>query len=601
MHIDHAQSPPGVIESRQLVYKSNTLRRLLYVAILVLGGAIARYLHVPWYLCAPLLAFTLAKACATVSLHGRRVETHPDMLCLVYSSNVTRIKWDDIRLIYFTMPSSGILLSLPLVFYQSIASRIRAIPYQTPPAGWLAIIQSCFAGAPILQIQTAPEAASGAKKFVFCIGLTLLDVRLLEVEGKVRVAKAPFAFNLEGLKTKYQEIAGLHKIGHDAYRAGKLTEAEHALTRAIKICGEIGDFDSLRMSLAYLGDILINLGKLHNALEYTLQSLSLAKSLGEIRGEATCWLHLGRIQFELGNMQVDKWRAELNRLIEHNWVLPYEDGVEIVADAIECHIQAYQLYRRTKTWLFAARTLGNLGMALQIFGEHELARRYHERALGFYRLTRDIEGQLRELGGIADCYFEMGHYADAVRHYEAALRLGPKTKGGIPEDLCGLALSLQKRAGIYGHTLRVKELLDRALRLANALGPLTLYVVHDRRGQVFELLQKPRRAYQEYEQSIQVIEQVRRSLVEDPEKIGFFNEQKMEVYKRIINVCHFTLSEAKEAFNYVERARSRAFLDLLERSLREAVSASADPDARWPLAEGSPLSCVEVNTCLKNV
>ncbi|MEI8175090.1 MAG: hypothetical protein WCG28_04025, partial [bacterium] len=57
---------------------------------------------------------------------------------------------------------------------------------------------------------------------------------------------------------------------------------------------------------------------------------------------------------------------------------------------------------------------------------------------------------------------------------------------------------------------------------------------------------------------------VRRRLRRDEERLSFFGSSKGNVYALLIAILHDYLKRDSEALEYVERSRSRAFLDVLE-------------------------------------
>jgi len=83
----------------------------------------------------------------------------------------------------------------------------------------------------------------------------------------------------------------------------------------------------------------------------------------------------------------------------------------------------------------------------------------------------------------------------------------------------------------------------------------------------YEKLGELDKAREHYQRAIAVMEDVRARLGGEEEKAGFFQD-KIEVYKKLIGLLlDPRLKDAKfnaaEAFHYTERARARAFLDLL--------------------------------------
>ena len=63
--------------------------------------------------------------------------------------------------------------------------------------------------------------------------------------------------------------------------------------------------------------------------------------------------------------------------------------------------------------------------------------------------------------------------------------------------------------------------------------------------------------------AVEGIESVRGRLNLDEEKLTFFGEDKGALYVHLVKLLHAELKRAAEALEYVERARSRLFLDQL--------------------------------------
>jgi len=80
-----------------------------------------------------------------------------------------------------------------------------------------------------------------------------------------------------------------------------------------------------------------------------------------------------------------------------------------------------------------------------------------------------------------------------------------------------------------------------------------------------------------YKQAINIFEHIRSSIKTETSKIGFVGD-KQEVYERIIKIL-ITEKRVKEAFEYSEKARARALVDLLAQRFEGAFSQYADSEA----------------------
>jgi len=67
----------------------------------------------------------------------------------------------------------------------------------------------------------------------------------------------------------------------------------------------------------------------------------------------------------------------------------------------------------------------------------------------------------------------------------------------------------------------------------------------------------------DYQACIRYIESVRGRLVTAGHRAGYFSTARMVAYQQIVLLLHREFGRSGEALEYVERSRSRAFLDQL--------------------------------------
>jgi len=105
-------------------------------------------------------------------------------------------------------------------------------------------------------------------------------------------------------------------------------------------------------------------------------------------------------------------------------------------------------------------------------------------------------------------------------------------------------------------------LFEKSLKFANE-GGLTadLWQIHYKIGKVKEKEGKFDEAYHNYKKSIEVIENLR-ELVKLPERREGFLKNKIDVYTSMVMLC-LKLKDVSKAFEYVERSKSRVFVDML--------------------------------------
>ena len=114
-------------------------------------------------------------------------------------------------------------------------------------------------------------------------------------------------------------------------------------------------------------------------------------------------------------------------------------------------------------------------------------------------------------------------------------------------------------------TTLAKQLCDTALKdLSNLESPTLLYQAELLNGEIERALGNIDAAYQAYGRARESVERLRGSLRGEELKIAFF-ENKLEVYENLVDLCLRRSNSSDEAFGYIEQAKSRALMDLMNR------------------------------------
>ncbi len=240
---------------------------------------------------------------------------------------------------------------------------------------------------------------------------------------------------------------------------------------------------------------------------------------------------------------------------------------------------------------------GELGRAANE-GFQELGFGYEAaKALGFAAIASSRQGQAFEAVKLFARAKEMfvrdqnQVWPSLIDLYEALVLF---TEGRLFEArrLCTAALDFFRNSPMRGKAVLAELLLARlALRLGDnqlakqhcgtALSDLTnldsptlIYQAEFLLGEVERVTGNEDAAYDAYCRGRAAVERLRSSLRGEELKIAFF-ENKLEVYERLVDICLRRQNSFEEAFAYIEQAKSRTLLDLLNQPVH--VQASADP------------------------
>lgn len=181
--------------------------------------------------------------------------------------------------------------------------------------------------------------------------------------------------------------------------------------------------------------------------------------------------------------------------------------------------------------------------------------------------------KMRVLLGLGALYQENGDHARALELTRSALKIAQQTGVAVPE---GNSWNLLGR--IYfsmSDVAQAAEAHRRALDIGGRTNtPQVVWNALAGMAAVFEKQGKVELAAQHYQQAIDTIEDVRSRIGISEDRASFLAD-KVEIYKKLIGLL-IASKRNVEAFHCVERARARAFLDLLAEAKVDVENAAPD-------------------------
>jgi len=258
-----------------------------------------------------------------------------------------------------------------------------------------------------------------------------------------------------------------------------------------------------------------------------------------------------------------------------------------------CNLDLSEIYLE----LNLSAEAGELGRAANA-GFHELGFGYEAaKALGFAAIAASRQGQAFEAVKLFARAKEMfvrdqnRVWPSLIDLYEALVLF---TEGRLFEArrLCAAAHEFFRTSSMRGKSVLAELLLARiALRLSdtglakqhcgaalkdltNLDSPTLLYQAEFLMGEVERAIGNEDAAYESYSRARAAVERLRSSLRGEELKIAFF-ENKLEVYESLVDICLRRQNSFEEAFAYIEQAKSRTLMDLLNQPVH--VPSAADP------------------------
>ncbi|MDQ2997597.1 MAG: tetratricopeptide repeat protein, partial [Chloroflexota bacterium] len=247
------------------------------------------------------------------------------------------------------------------------------------------------------------------------------------------------------------------------------------------------------------------------------------------------------------------------------------EAIQLYDQALHLAIESLAIFRKLGDSHREGHALYDIGMYALRLGRWEVAQSHFQEAITLYEALHN-QAVLAYLYWGRGLLFHL--FGDEVESEAAYLR-AQTTAETKADGQTALALDIFFQLGfLYQTQGRWDQALleyDRALEFAHQLrNQYSAYLVHYRRGNVFERQGRLGEAFAAYAEAIEGIETLRDATDAEEIKIGLLGTAQ-QAYESMVLLC-LALDRPAEAFHYVERARSRAFLDLLAKK-----QALADP------------------------
>jgi len=379
-----------------------------------------------------------------------------------------------------------------------------------------------------------------------------------------------------------------NNVGNIFHRQDRFQEALACYERAYQQLLPYGDSEELAAALSNLAMCLITLNQFARALATYEQARALCGEdkmpllraqadyniayLYYLRGEhsqAIEMLHAARRRCQASG---DRYHFALCHLDLAEIYLELNLSGEARDMAHEGQLQFQKLgmgYEEAKCQAYEAMAWSQLGKAV--------------RALDLFRETRAKLVREKNLvwPSLIDLYqalvlFNEGRLFESQRL--CAQAVGFFDQSFLPGKAVLCHLLLARLSLRQGNPAAARKDCDLALqRLAGSEAPVLHHQARFLLGEIQGACGDMAEAYESYQQARQSLEALRSSLRSEELKISFMKD-RLEVYERLVEICLGDLSPpdaAREAFGYIELAKSRSLAELLMREGRSTLAGEA--------------------------
>ncbi|HSE41059.1 MAG TPA: CHAT domain-containing tetratricopeptide repeat protein [Acidobacteriota bacterium] len=368
-------------------------------------------------------------------------------------------------------------------------------------------------------------------------------------------------------------VAASYSIqGASYWKMGDLDVAAEKFQKAIDLIGENGDASALCNYHGNLGLVYWNKGDMPLAMKHTYKSLEKAKISGNKGSEATTYFNLGLMFMEQGRLQ----EAQANLQDSLTMAEEHDDKglIAVCLEGLGKLQKFYGDYERAldyyKKSYIKAKEIGEkraeayavaaMGYVYEHDGKHAMAIDSFQTAYRLYEQMDEKRGIAKMHESIGQVRLDMKKYDEALKDFHASLSILESigAKYEMPETYRALGIAYQKKNQLDEADKALSKSIEmaREIELANTLWP----ALHQK-GLVLRELGHSDEALQLLTEAIDVVEKMRTQL-ENIDQRAAYLEERLGVYEDTIQLL-VASDKIPEAFEYVQRSKARAFLDML--------------------------------------
>jgi CHAT domain-containing protein/Tfp pilus assembly protein PilF len=446
--------------------------------------------------------------------------------------------------------------------------------------------------------------------------LGLLYWNIGELKESTNLYTQAFSFAERFEVRKYEEecrksldIYQLYTAGKEYRSAGNFDKSIESFEKAIELGKEIKSEAHEVKCLRQLSINFLETSDLKRFLSCSVLALELARRLNHRKEESQCLNNIGIYHWERDeyskalSLYIDSLRIAQNTnnlFMEsaclNNIGLLYRINGDY-GKAIDYFMRALKIDRCIGNKRAISIDLNNIGVAYTKRAIlYKIEKDFYEAKVFFedcIKLAEEVGNNRVEIGvlnNLGFVYLNLKEYSESLRYLSSALEKAKKIKDleaiGIID--CNLGnYNLLKR-----NIKKAESFFNKAEEISKTIKAThILWEAYFGLGQCREALNKYDSAIDYYEKSIKEIDSVRSQIVLDTFKAGFARD-KLQVYEYLINLLYrggkySSLKNINERiFNIVEKAKARAFLEVLGESqlaINEKVSTESKKEEKKTL------------------
>ena len=400
------------------------------------------------------------------------------------------------------------------------------------------------------------ETSKRISKLIIIVDI-YLRAKALRAEGDYQASIREFNRAIELSKeigSKEHELKCLRQLSLNYWDIDN-TQMFFSLNHAgLKLARELGHRQEEGRCLNNIGLYFVKIENYMEALKHYERSLEIAIQTDDIEEQANTIANLGIIYIDLGNY--DKALEYFTRTLEIDKKLGNPINISMDLNNIG------SLYRRK-------------AITSELSEEFAIARKYYANSLDTLKKAGQnnievIRIKTRILNNIATVSVHLGDFASALENFKLALRQATEMRNseesGVILNNIGIVYS---QLGNYEESTKYyQKAIDLALEIS---GGKILWEAYLEIADSYKKQNKWDAALENYKKSISVIENIRSGINTEELKATYLGTDKridayyniIDLYIRLYQINQDKTYEA-EAFDFLEKAKARSFLDSIE-------------------------------------
>jgi len=357
------------------------------------------------------------------------------------------------------------------------------------------------------------------------------------------------------LNDRPKQAETLDEIGSTYLDFGQYPKALESYQKALKLYQALGNSVGSGSTFNNLGEVYRKQGQFSKALNFYDQALALLRagydysSFGppiSFAGEGTT----------LQGTNINRYEGE-GAILNNIGLVHSELGQYVIA--LSFYQRSLEFRRQSKDLRGIGTALHNIGFTYDQMAQNKKALQFYQDALIARREAGDIRGEALTLNNLGLVYNDQKQYPKALEQLQSALKTfealdARSNTGNTLDSIATVYKSLKQYS-------TAQDYYQRAIAVLREVGDRnTLGISLTNLGDLYEQKGDKPKAIAAYQQAIdESLETILADLKGD-ELQAAFSTKHADTYAHLISLLWDT-GRFEDAFNYVERAKARAFLN----------------------------------------